>query len=162
VFILLPHRSALVGAPVYVSVRDDLPVTVFAQKLPGLAAGRDREQRAGWERWVNELLSRALIEPPLTPAEVDALGEADRSAIGNTLLHAWGVSPTGDDILRELYAQDFLALVRRMAHLTHRLPTEILALSARDFWTNYAILFGAGSDDPVPLDAAALGGWGAG
>lgn len=146
-WILLPHRSAVIGQSVYVQVRDDLPLREFAHGMPNLRV--TSEDPSAWDRWVNDLLSRALVSPALTPAQVDRLPRQDRASIGDFLLRAWGMPGRtgGPPTIRESHAQDFLSLVRRLAMVTHRLPTEILQLSAREFWENCSILFGGPDDD---------------
>lgn len=156
----LPHRSKLAGQAVVVETVDDLPLARFAEGLPTMSTPTGSAASL-WERWCNELVSRSLVQPSLTPTQVDQLGAVDRGAILNALTHAWGLPGAIGAVpsALELYTADFRRMLRRMSRRTGRLPTELLAMSAREFWTNYVILFGP---DTAPTERDVLEAmWGA-
>ena len=144
-FVELPMRSRRFGRPVYVRVQEP-SIGEFALGIPDfLPSAKDRsESRIEWERWVNAMLARVVVEPRLSPEQVSRLG-ADRSVLGERVLSEWGFSGLEPAYL-QLYQDNFLTMVRRLSKFTRRLPTEILQLPTHEFWLNYAILFGKGSE----------------
>lgn len=105
-----------------------------------------------WRQWEDQMLAKALRAPRLTPEQVQRLGP-DRPHLLHSVLTTWGISVRGEPLYRQVYAETFIKMVRRLARFSRRLPSEILALPVRDFWLNWLVLFGGGAE---VQDTAAL------
>lgn len=151
-WVRLPEQSRRAGADVVVYVRE-LPIGEFARGVPDVIPHEATEcfaaldpdgryaARVGWQRWVDEMLSRVVVVPRLTPAQITLLGP-DRDDLAQRCLRDFGV------LGRErLYEKNFLAMVQKLAKFSRRFPSEILQLSTSEFWFNWTVLFGPKADD---------------
>ncbi len=108
-----------------------------------------------WERWVDLFLSRAITEPSMREADVQALGP-DRDVLAVALLRLWSWIPEHADPecpalgpdghchhLPNMPGEPFQDILKFLASKLRRAPSEILAMPFDAFVLNYRILRGA-------------------
>lgn len=147
--IALPWISDRLGHSAYVLVRDP-DARAFFEGMPdqfpltecyaGLLDAQRRQTVLEVERWVDQVLGAAIVDPP--GATIASHLGPDRTYVVLALFRRWGWVARPDGQIVGLPGPNFRRILRTMARSAGVLPSELMKRPVNEFIFDFHVLIG--------------------